>query len=370
MSLFEGITARVVETDRLVVSVLERTSDVVAASSELTVVFLHPTVGSSILWQEVMLDLPGDVRAIAIDLRGYGGTEHAPVDATRGVRDFSDDVHETLAILGVERPHLVGWALGGAVAMQYAIDHPVASLTLQSPISPYGFGGTRRDGSLLTDDAAGTGGGGANPEFVRRLTERDASDEAPTSPRTVFRTEYVSDDYRTEHEDEWVESMLTTSTAPGNYPGESIGSDNWPGYAPARSGVLNALSPLHLDLSGIVDVSPRPPVLWVHGLADPIVSDVSIADVNQLGKAGIAPEWPGDEVAPPQPMVTQTRDVLDAYARAGGVVTELPLDGVRHAAHLERPAVFRAALLAHIGYLGRPAEPAPPTEAIILRSAD
>ena len=69
-------------------------------------------------------------------------------------------------------------------------------------------------------------------------------------------------------------------------------------------------------------------------------------------------------------MVSQTRDVLDAYAAAGGEVTEITVEGAGHAPHLERPAQFRQALLTHIGYVGRPADPAPPTEAIILRSAD
>jgi hypothetical protein len=69
-------------------------------------------------------------------------------------------------------------------------------------------------------------------------------------------------------------------------------------------------------------------------------------------------------------MVSQTRDVLDAYAAAGGIVTELALQGVGHTPHLERPAVFRRALLSRIGYVGTPSDPAPPTEAIIIRSAD
>ena len=108
------------------------------------------------------------------------------------MRDFSDDVWATLEALGIPTAHLVGWSMGGGVVMQYALDHPVLSLTLQSPVSPYGFGGTRRDGTRLTDDDAGTGGGGANPDFVQRLIDRDTSADAPTSPRSVFRSGYVA----------------------------------------------------------------------------------------------------------------------------------------------------------------------------------
>ena len=142
MPLFDGITERLVETPRLSVNVLERAGADSATPADRTLVLIHGSVSSSLFWQELMQDLPSDLRVVAVDLRGFGGTEHAPVDATRGVRDFSDDVHATLDALGIPTAHLVGWALGAGVAMQYALDHPVRSLTLESPVSPYGFGGT------------------------------------------------------------------------------------------------------------------------------------------------------------------------------------------------------------------------------------
>lgn len=68
-------------------------------------------------------------------------------------------------------------------------------------------------------------------------------------------------------------------------------------------------------------------------------------------------------------MISQTRDVLKTYQSRGGDVTEVKLEGTGHAPHLERPDEFRRALLLTIGYTGdRP--DAPPTEAIVIRSAD
>jgi pimeloyl-ACP methyl ester carboxylesterase len=164
--------------------------------------------------------------------------------------------------------------------------------------------------------------------------------------------------------------MLMTSTATGNYPGDAVASENWPGFAAGRIGVVNTMAPGHFDVSAIVDLPEKPPILWIYGTLDPIISDASLYDYNNLGKLGIVPDWPGDEVAPPQPMVSQTRDVLARYADAGGEVTERSLEGVGHTPHLERPAEFRHALLEVIGYVGHRHDPAPPTEAIILRSSD
>lgn len=367
MTLFDGITARIVETPRLNAGILERAADDANASADRTIVFVHGNVSSAQFWQVAMLALPRDLRVIAVDLRGFGESDSLPVDATRGLRDFSDDLHSVLETLGIETAHFVGWSMGGGVIMQYALDYPALSLTLESPVSPYGFGGTRRDGSRLTDDDAGTGAGGANPDFVARLAAKDTTDEAPTSPRSVFRASYIAPDFHSVNEDHWVESMLTTSTAEGNYPGDAKASENWPGFAPGEIGVLNAMAPQYFNVSSIVDLEDKPGILWVRGDADIIVSDNSIFDINNLGKLGLIPEWPGDEAAPAQEMVGQTRDVLEAYVAAGGHVVERVFEGVGHAPHLEEPEDFRAALLSRIAYVP---VGGPPTEAIVLKSAD
>ncbi|MEJ1155717.1 alpha/beta hydrolase [Microbacterium marmarense] len=347
-TLLPGIQATRVSTPRITANVLERTAT--STDAPRTVVFVHGNVSSSLFWQPLMLELPADVRSLAIDLRGFGESETLPVDASRGVRDFSDDVAAVLDALGVSFAHLVGWSMGGGVVTQLMLDRAelVASLTLIAPVSPYGFGGTALDGTLLAADGAGTGGGGANPDFVERLAAGDRTESEPTSPLAVYRSSYVAPGFESQHEELWVESMLTTVTGEDNYPGDSTASENWPGFAPGARGVLNTMAPTVFNTSGIVDLNSKPPVLWIHGENDAIVADGSFFDLNQLGAAGIIPGWPGDAVAPPQQMKTQTRNVLDVYRQNGGEVTELALENCGHSPHLEHADEVRRALTEHI----------------------
>lgn len=341
-TLFPGIAARTVATPGLNVNVLVRETP---SEETIPVVFVHGNVSSSLFWQPVMLELSGP--SYAIDLRGFGDSDPAPVDATRGLRDFADDVAATLDSLEISRAVLVGWSMGGGVVMQVLLDRPdlVGGLGLIAPVSPYGFGGTSANGARLTDDDAGTGAGGANPDFVARLNARDTTGDAQTSPRSVFRAAYVAAGHQDPNEDVWVEAMLSTVTGPDNYPGDAAASGNWPNFAAGTRGVLNTMAPRYCDLTGIADVDGKPPVVWIHGDADAIVSDNSYFDLNTLGRVGIIPGWPGNDIAPSQPMVSQTRAVLDRYAEKGGTVTELVLPGVGHSPHLERQSVVVGALV-------------------------
>jgi pimeloyl-ACP methyl ester carboxylesterase len=337
------VTARRVATDRVETAVLES-----GDPDGTPVCLVHGNVSSSRFFAETMAALPDEYYLVAPDLRGYGDTETRPVDATRGCRDFSDDLAALFEALDLPAVALVGWSIGGGVAMQYAIDHPdrLTALCLLSPMSPYGFGGTTRDGTPCQPDDAGTGGGLANDEFVERLAEGDTSAAADASPRTVMEAFYVGPDHEFDAAtaDAYVESMCATVVGDDNYPGDATESDNWPGIAPGDRGVLNAVSPKYFDASDIVEIDPKPPILWVRGDADRIVSDASFFDAGFLGQAGELPGWPGEEAYPPQPMIGQTRDVLDAYADAGGTYTERVLEDVGHSPHVERPAAFRAAL--------------------------
>jgi pimeloyl-ACP methyl ester carboxylesterase len=347
--LLPGLRTTKVATSRLTVATLELDHE---GSSGPAVLFVHGNVSSSLFWQQTMLDLPAPYRPIAMDLRGFGDTDPEPVDATRGLRDYAEDLAALVDAMGLDRVHLVGWSMGGGVVLQYLLDAAdrVASLTLVNPVSPYGFGGTRfTHGELCEPDGAGSGGGTANAEFVRRLAEADRGTESALSPRQVLLAHYVKPPATPEPQEALVTSMLSTRIGDDHYPGTFRRTDAWPGVVPGERGVLNTMAPTHFRIDDLSAVHPKPPVLWIRGADDLIVSDNSLYDFGYLGSIGAVPGWPGPDRWPPQPMVAQTRAVLDGYADTGGHYRELVIADSGHAPHLDKPEEFVVALVDNLG---------------------
>ncbi|HEY6493998.1 MAG TPA: alpha/beta hydrolase [Trebonia sp.] len=347
-TLIPGITAERIPTRRLTTAVLSADG-----RAGQPVLFVHGNVSSSLFWQPTMLALPDGYRPLAMDLRGFGETDQEPVDATRGLRDYADDLAALIEALGLTSVHLVGWSMGGGAVLQYLADrpnaHPVASVTLVAPVSPFGFGGSRGpDGTLCDPSGAGSGAGSVNADFVARLAAGDRSDESPTSPRSVLLAHYVKPPFVPAELDIFVESMLSTRLGDDHYPGTSRPSTAWPGFAPGDRGVLNTMAPTHFRIDSLAALDPKPPLLWVRGTDDLIVSDTSLYDLGYLGSIGAIPGWPGQDAWPSQPMVAQTRALLDGYAAAGGRYREAVIEDSGHGPHLDQAATFMATLTEHL----------------------
>lgn len=328
--------ARPVQTARTTTAVREA-----GEPTSPTLLLIHGNVSSSAFFDRLIEDLAGEFHVLAPDFRGYGDSARETIDATRGVADLSDDIAALLDALEVEGAvDVLGWSAGGNVALQLAMDHPhrVRRLVLEAPGSPFGFGGsTGLDGRPVAEDFAGSGGGTANPAFCAALEAGDRGEE-PTSPRTTLRAFYVKPGFTfaPEVEEAYLDSMLKTSVGDDVYPGDTTTSDTWPGVAPGTTGMNNALSPKYLDQSGFADLDPVPPVLWIRGAQDQIVSDTSMFDLAQLGRLGAVPGYPGEDVCPTQPMVGQTRAVLER----AGEFTEVVYEDCGHSPHLEHPERF------------------------------
>jgi pimeloyl-ACP methyl ester carboxylesterase len=310
--------------------------------NEKKLLLIHGNVSSSVFYLPLFPALAERYDVVAPDLRCFGHSDALPVDATRGFRDWTDDLHELVQALGWDRFAMVGWSLGGCIAMQYILEHGEAltGVALINPGSPFGFGGTRdAQGTPLEPVGLGSGGGCVNAKLIQALLSGDR-----TLPRATLRSVYFKQDFEMgEWEELFVDSILRTRVGEGMYPGDTRKVEQWPFVAAGDRGICNTLTPNHGNVSAIAEAVCKPPILWVRGESDTFVSDCSTGDFGFLGQCGFVPGWPGLESYPPQPMLAQTRYVLDRYAANGGRYTETVLPG-SHGCHLESPEAFVAAL--------------------------
>ena len=329
---------RQIETDRLTVSYYRA-----GEGNERKMLLLHGNLSSSLFFLPLFPELEKKYDIAAPDLRCFGDTESKPVDATRGYRDWSDDVFAFCRTLGWERFLICGWSLGGNIAMQYTVDHAeqVEKLILIAPGSPYGFGGTRDEiGTPHEPVGLGSGGGCVNPTMLMLTASKSR-----LFLREILRKYYFNAPFRMDWtwENRLIAEIAKTRIGQDQYPGNFVPSSKWPHVAAGDRGVLNTMAPQYANLSALLNVPRKPPVLWLRGKDDKIVSDHSTMELGYLGQIGLVPGWPGASVYPPQPMIAQTRHFFAQYASGGGTVREAVIPG-GHLCALESPAELLAEL--------------------------
>jgi pimeloyl-ACP methyl ester carboxylesterase len=88
-----------------------------------TVVLIHGSNASLNTWEPWVALLGEDYRLVSMDLPGHGLTGPVP-NNNYSIAEMSNFVAALMDQLGVERAYLAGNSMGGAVSLQFAIDHP------------------------------------------------------------------------------------------------------------------------------------------------------------------------------------------------------------------------------------------------------
>ncbi len=103
-------------------------TDTLGEMSKDPVVLIHGIGGSHSSWPAAMRKLQGR-RTIVLDLPGHG---HSECSACQTVAAYARSVESVLRAAHIYRAVLVGYSLGGQIALQFGINHPnqVAGLGL------------------------------------------------------------------------------------------------------------------------------------------------------------------------------------------------------------------------------------------------
>ena len=130
-------------------------------------ILLHGGFGATGMYGELLPALIADYRVIAVDLQGHGRT--ADIDRPLRFETMADDIAALIAHLGFERADVMGYSLGGGVALQTAIRHPEVVDRLILVSTPY-----KRDCWYAESRAAMDQMGAATAEPMKQTPLYDA----------------------------------------------------------------------------------------------------------------------------------------------------------------------------------------------------
>lgn len=113
----------------------------VRGSGPAQVVLCHGFTSAARYWDEVLARVPDSVTALAVSLRGHGDSE-ATADPV-GIAGFAADLAVFIEAVCSPPVAVVGHSMGGAIAMQLALDRPdlVRALVLDAPVPAGGLPG-------------------------------------------------------------------------------------------------------------------------------------------------------------------------------------------------------------------------------------
>ena len=103
-------------------------------NGEEVIILLHGFLSSSNMWKSNYVpELVKRYKVYTLDLRGHGHSNQ--VKSGCNVQQMADDVHQFTRLKNIDTCILVGMSMGGAVAIQLAINFPkrLKALILMNP---------------------------------------------------------------------------------------------------------------------------------------------------------------------------------------------------------------------------------------------
>lgn len=97
-----------------------------------TLVFIHGLSDNLLYWEYLASNLKHDYQILRVDLRGHGKSEMGNEEIT--IDTYVNDLNNLFEELDISKVNLIGFSLGGAVALEFTNKYPqkVDSLVLMS----------------------------------------------------------------------------------------------------------------------------------------------------------------------------------------------------------------------------------------------
>jgi 2-succinyl-6-hydroxy-2,4-cyclohexadiene-1-carboxylate synthase len=124
--------------------------EVIGEGSPVTL--LHGFTQSGQSWREVISMMPAGRRWVVPDLRGHGATRVRP-GAPYTMEACTEDLVRLWDSLGIARSHLVGYSMGGRLALHVAATRPERILSLLTIGAHAGLDEEAREGRRRGDEA-------------------------------------------------------------------------------------------------------------------------------------------------------------------------------------------------------------------------
>jgi pimeloyl-ACP methyl ester carboxylesterase len=103
-------------------------------NGEEVVILLHGFLSSSKMWTNNYIpDLMNRYKVYAIDVRGHGKSTEVKIGCN--LQQMADDIYQFVILKKIDKCILAGMSMGGAIAIQFAINFPdkIKSLILMNP---------------------------------------------------------------------------------------------------------------------------------------------------------------------------------------------------------------------------------------------
>ena len=114
------------------------------------ILFIHEMAGDACSWEPQVRYFSRRYRCVTFNARGYPPSEIVKDPEQYSLDIAVEDARELLAVLGIERAHVVGLSMGSFTALRLALLHP--SLVTSALVAGCGYGSLPESRSAFQED--------------------------------------------------------------------------------------------------------------------------------------------------------------------------------------------------------------------------